>query len=145
MTFPSVSSWSGTDRSGNAIEVLTEQSRMLPRINEETPPRCRIHDNTVVRYISTGVILALAYLMATLIPSVTNLAEMWILVGSIVTVFLSYTFPAVCYLQISKRDERHPHRKVWSIFSWLLAILSTCGSVACTVKAFTQIMTNQDN
>lgn len=128
MSFPSLSSWS-TERSPGDLLVIHEGTRLLPRIEEEAPPRCKIFLNPWAHYGSTFSIVAIAFGAALLCRDALRL---WMLVGSTLALVVTFFLPGACFVQIQERDLNYPYRRPWALFSWLLMTLSIVGMLACT-------------
>ena len=92
---------------------------------------CGLDDNAreVSHSATTLAIVAISCLCAVLAP---NVAVVWSLAGSTVTIWISFTLPSLFFLEASKQD---PSEWVRRIAAHVLFVFSVVASVGCSVMA----------
>jgi hypothetical protein len=135
MTFPSISTWS-TDKSPDVfVPVPNEETRLLPRIEEEyVAPACNIYSNPFAHYASTAGIAAVCYLLAIAFSwSTVNVSVVWRLVGATMAFVLDFLLPAILFIQIQKRHPIYPGTNAWIVYCWIVVAVSSVATISCTV------------
>jgi len=134
ITLPSLSSWSVSAGSDNALLVHTttnEGSRLLPAIAEEEIRRCNIQNNLLLHGITTVVLLLVGFILVTFFVTNDGVMTAWRVAGSTAAPWIAYALPAACFVLIQERDPTMTQRQktVWTLFSWLLLIATVAASV----------------
>jgi amino acid permease len=135
MTFPSISTWS-TDKTPDVfVPIPNEETRLLPRIEEEfVAPVCNIYNNPFAHYASTAGIAIVCYLLAIALSwSTISVSVVWRLVGATMAFALDFLVPPILFIKIQRRHPIYPGTNAWIVYCWIVVAVSGVATISCTV------------